>query len=104
MRRLAIVTCFAVLLCGCASKPKAVHSPRLTEARVLELADDFAKQKREQHESFELQFYPDRNADFDPKHDVWWIHYSRKPNRYRGDHFEIKVDDTTEAMKYFGGR
>ncbi len=81
-----------------------MHSPRLAEAKVLQLADAFAKQKREQHEPFDLKFYPDRKAEFDSRDDVWWIHYNRKPNRYPGDHFGIRVDDTTEELQFFGGR
>jgi hypothetical protein len=106
MKNAITTICAVILLCGCVNQPKpeASHSSRLTEATVLELADAFAKRKREEHEPFDLKFYPDRKARFEPKDDVWWILYNRKPNRYPGDHFGVRVDDNTEELSYFGGR
>ncbi|TFH16520.1 MAG: hypothetical protein E4H02_05390 [Lentisphaerales bacterium] len=104
MKILLVSLCFALLLCSCATPRAESHSGRLSEAQVLKMADAFAKLKRPQHDPFDLRFYAGRSARFDPQADVWRVYYSRKPIRYLGDHFGIRVDDATGEMQYFGGR
>jgi hypothetical protein len=79
------------------------NSARLSAAEVLKMADRFAAEKRAKHETFDLKFYPDRSAKFKTERKSWFVHYTRVPNRWPGDHFSIYVDDTTGEMKLFGG-
>jgi len=67
----------------------------LSEAQVLRMADEFAGQKLAKYGTFDLKFYPDRSATFNPKTKNWFVHYMREPNRWPGDHFSVYVDDTT---------
>lgn len=100
------------LASGCAedrppssSSPDAPNvAPQLSMTQVLQMADEFAKQKRAVHETFDLKFYPERKATFDIEDAVWWVHYDRKPNRYPGDHFGIRISDATGETDYIGGR
>ena len=107
-----VVLVVAVLAAGCGAngslsevrteEPPA--SPRLTEAQVLKLADDYAKSVREKHETFDLKDYPDRTAKFDGESGWWWVFYDHEPNRWPGDHFGLRVNDRTRRLEYFGGR
>jgi hypothetical protein len=86
--------------CGQVAESEASH---LTEAEVLSLADTFAKARHEQYEPFDPSRYPDRSATYDATSETWSVHYMRIPNRYPGDHFTIRVADSTREMKYVGG-
>jgi hypothetical protein len=79
------------------------NTARLSAAEVLRMADRFAAEKRDKHETFDLKFYPDRSAKFKTERKSWYVHYTRVPNRWPGDHFSIYVDDTTGEMKFIGG-
>lgn len=81
-----------------------VPQQRLTTAEVLKLADQFAAEKQAKYETFDLKFYPNRSATYNPKAKKWFVHYMREPNRWPGDHFSINVDDTTGELKFIGGR
>lgn len=77
---------------------------RLSEKEVLRMTDEFAGQKKTKYETFDLKFYPNRSATYNPKTKKWFVHYMRKPNRWPGDHFSVYVDDTTGELRYIGGR
>ena len=79
------------------------NTARLSVVEVLKMADGFAAEKRGKHETFDLKFYPDRSAKFKTERKSWYVHYTRVPNRWPGDHFSVYVDDTTGEMKFFGG-
>ncbi len=103
MKNVTMAICLASLLCSCPSQPTEVDFPRLTKAKVLELADAFAKQKIQRYEKFDLKFYPERAASFDPKRQRWSVHYDRKPMRFFGDFIIIFIDDRTGKITYQGG-
>jgi len=79
------------------------NTARLSAAEVLRMADRFAAEKRAKYETLDLKFYPDRSAKFKAERKSWYVHYTRVPNRWPGDHFSIYVDDTTGEMKFIGG-
>jgi hypothetical protein len=70
---------------------------------VLRLADKFAAARRARYEALDLRFYPDRAAKFNPERKSWFVHYTREPNRWPGDHFSVYVDDTTGELKFYRG-
>jgi hypothetical protein len=48
---------------------------------------------------------PDKTEDENPLAGcLQHVHYHRKPNRYPGDHFAIRVDDNNGELQYIGGR
>lgn len=77
---------------------------RFNEAQVLKMADEFVSHHKQKVKDFHLRFYPDRQAEFDSSDESWWIHYQRKPARWRGDHFSVRIDGTTGEIQFFGGR
>jgi len=85
------------------SSTTPVVVPRLTGTEVLALADARAKADHERYEPFDLKFYPDRKAQFEPEQRAWWVLYWHTPNRHPGDHFAIRIDDATGAIEVFGG-
>jgi len=96
---------------GCASSaptsleakaPAAVT--RLTAAEALSLADQFVGA----HLGiggvpFDFAAYPARKATLGDDGKTWWVNYMHVPNRTPGDHFSLRIDDATGAIKVFGG-
>ena len=100
-----------ILGAGCGSPtsaPPQVGTPKavtyLTAEDVLGLADDFVTERNSDDPSFDLKRYPSRRAEYDRRPRCWLVHYDRAPNRYPGDRFGVRVDDTTGVVTLAAGK
>lgn len=100
-----------ILGAGCGSPSSAVPqvgtpkaATNMTADDVLGLADDFVTARYSDDPSFDLKRYPSRRAEFDPRTRSWFVHYDRAPNRYPGDRFGVRVDDTTGEVTLSPGK
>jgi hypothetical protein len=88
---------------------KAQSDTKLTETKVLEMADRLAAERRSKDKTFDLTSFS-RNAEFDGHSKRWRVYYMLAPELRDlrlptgSDHFSIQIDDRTGEMKYFGGR
>lgn len=83
--------------------PPTAEGLQLSESEVLKMSDAMAKQKIEEIEPFDLQFYPERRAKYEPRNGLWSVFYERKPKRHGGDYFTITVNDATKKAEYYRG-
>ena len=88
---------------------KAQSDTKLTETKVLEMADRLAVERRSKYKVLDLKSF-NRSAEFNAHSKVWSVRYLLAPEQRNqplplgSDHFSILVDDRTGEMKYLGGR
>ena len=88
---------------------KAQSDTKLTETKVLEMADRLAVERRSKYKVLDLKSF-NRSAEFNAHSKVWSVRYllapelRNQPLPIGSDHFSILVDDGTGEMKYLGGK
>ena len=75
----------------------------MTPADVLSVADDFISDRYADDETFALERFAKRRAEYDPRRRCWWVRYNRHPNRFPADNFAVRIDDATGEPTFFGG-